>query len=329
MRIGRTRLIVALTLGLLACSLSAAGQQPTKVPRVGILSDESHLVAAKTFEAFAEGLRALGYIEGQNIAFERRYAEGENEILPDLAAELVRLQPDVILAIGTPATRAAKIATQTTPIVFARITDPIGLGFVAALARPGGNLTGVSLQARELESKRLEFLITAVPEAKRVGVLWDPRLPSGVPELREIEGAARSVNLEIVSAEVRGPDDFEPALQAMAEQRVGALIVVPGPIFTEHIHRMVDLATAARLPAMFWRKEHVEAGGLMSYGTKYSDMYRRAASYVDKILKGAKPADIPVEQPTKFELVINLNTAKSLGLTIPRNLVGLADEVIE
>jgi putative ABC transport system substrate-binding protein len=286
------------------------------------------LLGAKTFEPFAQG-QDLGWADGQNVSIERRYATGKNEALSSLAVELVRVQPDVILAVGTPATQAAKSATQTIPIVFARITDPIGLGFVAALARPGGNLTGVSLQARELEGKRLEFLITAVPDAKRVGVLWDPSLPSGGPELREIEGVARSLNLEIVPSEIRGPDDFAPALRAMAEQLVDALIVVPGPIFSEHIHWMVDLAAAARLPAMFWRKEHVEAGGLMSYGTNYSDMYRRAAAYVDKILRGAKPADIPVEQPTKFELVINLKTAKALGLTIPYTLLGLADEVIE
>ena len=329
MRIGQIRLIVAFALCVFPWSLSAIAQQPTKVARVAILSDEGPSLGVTSFEPFAQGLRDLGYVEGQNIAFERRSSEGKNEILPSLAAELVRLQPDVILAVGTPATRAAKIATQTIPIVFARITDPIGLGFVAALARPGGNLTGVSLQARELEGKRLEFLITAVPDAKRVGVLWDPSLPSGVSELREVEGVARSVNLEIVPSEVRDPNDFEPALRAMAEQRVDALIVVPGPIFTEHIHWMVDLAAAARLPVMFWRKEHVEAGGLMSYGTNYPDMYRHTAVYVDKILKGAKPADIPVEQPTKFELVINLKTAKALGLTLPYTLLGRADEVIE
>ena len=311
-----------------ACPLATRGQQPARFPRVGVLSDETPSLGT-SFGLMADGLRSLGWVEGQNIAFERRYAEEKNEILPSLAGELVRLEPDVIVAIGTAATRAAKIASETIPIVFARVSDPVGLGFVAALARPGGNLTGVSLQTRELAAKRLELLITAVPDVKRVGVLWDPRLPSGRPEIAELEGAARSLNLELFPAEVPNPDAFEPAVRAMVEQRVGALIVVPGPIFTEHIHRMVDLADKARLSPMCSRKEHVEAGCLMSYGTNYPAMYQRAAAYVDKILKGAKPADIPVEQPTMFELVINLKTAKALGLTIPPSVLGLADEVIE
>ena len=328
--IGHRRLIVAFALGLFAWSLSASAQQPTKVTLVGILSDESPSLGAKTFEPpFAQGLWDLGWMEGQNIAVERRYAAEKYEILPSLAAELVGLQPDVILAVGTPATRAAKTATQTIPVVFARISDPIGLGFVATLAQPGGNLTGVSILTRELAAKRLELLVWAIPEAKRVGVLWDPNLPSGVPELRELEGAARTLNLELIPVEVRKPDDLEPALWAIGEQRAGGLIIVPGPIFTEHVRRIVDLTGKAGLPAMFWRREHAEAGGLMSYGTNYPDMYRRAAAYVDKILKGARPDDIPVEQPTKFEFVVNLKTAKALGLTIPYTLLGRADEVIE
>ena len=329
MRMGRARLIAALALGLFAWSLSAGAQQPGKVPRLGILSDESPSLGAKTFEPFAQGLRDLGYIEGQNIAFERRYAAEDYEILPGLAAELVGLQPDAILAIGTPAAQAAKSATQTIPVVFARISDPVGLGFVATLARPGGNLTGVSLQLRELAAKRLELLITAVPSAKRVGVLWDPRLLSGDPELREIELAALSLNVELLPAELRDPDDFEPAIRVMLEQRAGALFVVPGPIFTEHIHRILDLTAGARLPTMVPRRDNVEAGGLISYGPNWPDMYRRPAAYVDKILKGAKPADLTVEQPTKFELVINLKTAKALGLDVPWFLQQRADEVIE
>jgi putative ABC transport system substrate-binding protein len=327
MRSGLTRLVVALA--IFGWSLAAHAQQPVKVPRIGILSDETPS-QAKFFEpAFAAGLRDLGWIEGQNIAFERRYAAENYEMLPSLAAELVRLQPDLILAIGTAPTRAAKIATRTIPIVFARISDPIGLGFVATLPRPGGNLTGVSVQTRELAAKRLEFLIRAVPEAKRVGVLWDPDLPSAAPELKELEAAASSFNLQLVSARVQAPDDFGLALRVIVEQHADALILVPGPIFTEHISRMLDLTAKARLPAMFSRREQVEAGGLMSYGTDYPDMYRRTSAYVDKILKGAKPADLPVEQPTKFELVINLKTAKALGLTLPYTFLGRADEVIE
>jgi putative tryptophan/tyrosine transport system substrate-binding protein len=267
--------------------------------------------------------------KGQNVAFERRYAAENSELLPGLAAELVGLRPDVILAIGTRAARAAKSATQTIPVVFARISDPIGFGLVPALARPGGNLTGVSVQTREFAAKRLELLTTAVPHAKRVGALWDPNFPPAGPLLREIEGAARSLNLELAPTAVRSPDDFQPAIRAMMEARVGALIVVNSTIFSEDIHRLPDLAVEARLPAIFASREAVAAGGLMYYGPNYPDMYRRAAAHVDKILRGAKPADIPVEQPTKFELVINLKTAKSLGLTIPLTLLGRADEVIE
>jgi putative ABC transport system substrate-binding protein len=329
MRIGRTRLVVAFVLGLFAWSPSADAQQPVKVPRVGILSDEAPLLGARTSEPFVRGLRDLGYIEGQNIAFERRSSEGKNEILPGLADELVHLQPDVILAIGAPAARAAKSATHTIPIVFARSGDPIGLGLVPSLARPGGNLTGLSILNFALDGKRLELLITAVPHTKRVGALWDPNFPPAGAELKEFEGAASSLNLELAPAGARGADDFEPALLTMVEQGVGALIVVPGLIFTEHIQRIADLTAKVRLPAMFPRREFVEAGGLMSYGTNFPDMYRRAAAYVDKILKGAKPADIPVEQPTRFELVINLKTANALGLTMPPLLLARADEVIE
>jgi putative tryptophan/tyrosine transport system substrate-binding protein len=330
MRIGRTRLILALALGLFAWSVSADAQQPTGVPRVGILSDYSPLLAAKSVEPFVQGLRDLGYVEGQNIAFEYRHGDLNNEILPSLAAELVRLQPQVILAVGTPAAQAAKGATQTIPIVFARIGDPIGMGLVPALARPIGNLTGVSLlTTTSLAAKRLELLITAVPDAKRVGVLWDPSYPAAIPEFREIEGAARSLNVELLPAEVRAADDFEQAFRTMVEQRASALIVVGVTIFFQNSQLLVDLTVKAQVPAMFYRREFVEAGGLMSYAPNYPDNIRRAAVYVDKILKGAKPADIPVEQPTKFELVINLKTAKALGLTIPPLILGRADEVIE
>jgi putative ABC transport system substrate-binding protein len=325
----RRDLLAFLGSATVACSVGARAQPPTKVARVGILSDETSSLAAKTLEPFAEGLRDLGYIEGQNIAFERRYAQEKDEILHSLAGKLVRAAPDVIVAIGTPATQAAKNASQSIPIVFARVSDPVGLGFVASLARPGGNLTGLSVQTRELAAKRLELLITAVPAVKRVGVLWDPRLRSSRPEVAELDGAARSLNLELFPAQVPRPEDFEPAIRAMAEQHADGLIMVPGPIFTEHIQWILDLTDKVHLPAMCSRKEHVEAGCLMSYGTNYSAMYRRAAAYVDKILKGAKPADLPVEQPTKFELIINLRTAMSIGLTIPPILLARADEVIE
>jgi putative ABC transport system substrate-binding protein len=296
---------------------------------VGILSDET-LTQAEAFEPFAQGLRDLGWIEGHNITFERRYAAARNEILPSLAAELVSLQPDVILAIGTGAALAAKAATQAIPIVFTRVGDPIGFGLVPSLARPGGNVTGLSLQFFDVDAKRLELLITAVPNTKRVGALWDPGFPTAGAELKQYEAAARSLSVELVPAEVRSFDDLEPALRAMAEQRAGAFVMVPGPVFlSQNKPGMADLLVKARLPSMFPRREYVEAGGLMSYGPDQNGINRRAAAYVDKILRGAKPADIPVEQPTKFELVINLKTANALGLTTPPLLLGRADEVIE
>jgi len=273
-------------------------------------------------------LQDLGWVQGQNITIERRYAEHRYETLPDLAAELVRLQPEVILAIGTGAARAAKRATQTIPIVITRIGDPVGSGLVTSLSRPGGNVTGLSILAPDLSGKRLELLTSAVPEVTRVGVLWDPSFPAARPVFKEVEAAARTLNLEIIPAEVRSPDDFEPAFQAMREKQARALIVAIG-IVGEQNKEVADLAVKARLPTMFGTREEVEMGGLMSYSPSFPDMHRREAAYVDKILKGAKPADIPVEQPTKFELVINLKTAKALGLTIPYTLLALADDVIE
>jgi putative tryptophan/tyrosine transport system substrate-binding protein len=326
MRAIQAALIVVLALGLGAWLCTADAQQPAGIARVGILSDEISS-SVEWYEPFAQGLRDLGYVEGQNIAFERRYAEGKTEILPSLATELVRLQPEVILAIGTPATRAAKSATQTIPIVFTRIADPVGFGLVSSLARPETNLTGVSDLMVETGAKRLELLNTAVPGAKRVGVLWASDYPAA--ELREIERAAQSLSLELIPIGARSLDEVEPALQAMVEQRASALIVVPAPIFGQRPQRMADLTAKARLPAMFFVKGFVEAGGLMAYGVDPAVRVRRVANYVDKILKGAKPADLPVEQPTKFELVINLKTAKSLGLAIPPLLLARADEVIE
>ena len=324
---GHLRFIVAFALGLFPWSLSASAQQPPKVPRIGILSDEGPSQASKTFELFAQGLQELGWADGRNVTIDQRYAAGKYEILSSLADELVHLQPDVIFAIGTPAARAAKATTQTIPIVFARAADPVGLGLVSSLARPGGNLTGLSLQNFEIDAKRLEFLVTAVSDAKRVGVLWDPGFRT--VGLKEVEEAARSLNLELVPAEVRRPDDFEQAVRAMLEKGASALYVLGAGIFLDHSQQLVDLTIKVRIPAMFYRREFVEAGGLMSYAASVHDMYQRAAAYVDKILKGAKPADLPVEQPTKFELIINLKTAKALGLTIPLSILARADEVIE
>jgi len=324
---GHLRFIVAFALGLFAWSLSASAQQPPKVPRIGILSDEGPSQASKTFELFAQGLQELSWENGRNVTIDQRYAAGKYEILSSLADELVHLQPDVIFAIGTPAARAAKATTQTIPIVFARAADPVGLGLVSSLARPGGNLTGLSLQNFEIDAKRLEFLVTAVSDAKRVGVLWDPGFRT--VGLKEVEEAARSLNLELVPAEVRRPDDFEQAVRAMLEKGASALYVLGAGIFLDHSQQLVDLTIKVRIPAMFYRREFVEAGGLMSYAASVHDMYQRAAAYVDKILKGAKPADLPVEQPTKFELIINLKTAAVLGLKIPPTILARTDEVIE
>jgi ABC-type uncharacterized transport system substrate-binding protein len=321
-------LIVILTFSFLVGPL-AVEAQPTKAPRVGYLSDESGSLGSASFEPIARGLRELGYLEGRNIVFENRYADGKPEVLPGLAAELVRLQVDVIVAVGTPATRAAKNATETIPIVFTRIADPVTLGLVASLARPSGNLTGVSVLTLDLAAKWLELLTEAMPGVRRVGVFWDPTFPPAALQLREIERAARLLNVELQPVEVRAAEEFEAVGRAVVSQRAQALIVVPALRFTEQRHRLAELAVQHRLPTMWYRREQVEAGGLMSYGTNFSAMYRRAATYVDKILKGAKPADLPVEQPMKLELVINLKTAKALDLTIPPTLLFQADEVIQ
>ena len=320
--------IVMLILSLLAVPRAADAQPPMKVPRVGYLSDESSSLGFASFEPIAQGLRELGYLEGHNIVFEHRYAEGKTEALPGLAADLVRLKVDVIVAVGTSATRAAKNATEMIPIVFTRIADPVTLGLVASLARPSGNLTGVSVLTIDVAAKWLELLTEAIPGVRRVGVFWDPTFPPAALQLREIERAARMLNLELQPMEVRAAEAFEAAVRAVVGQGTQALIVVPALLFAEQRHRLAELAVQHRLPTMWYRRELVEAGGLMSYGTNFSDMYRRAATYVDKILKGAKPADLPVEQPMKLELVINLKTAQALGLTIPPLLLFQADEVI-
>jgi len=325
----RREFVRSLVSAAVAWPSATLGQQPGRMPTVAILSDENPSLPAKSFEFFAQGLRDLGYLEGQNIAFEPRYGLGKNEVLPGLAVELVRLQPDVIFAVGTPATGAAKAATATIPIVFARIGDPIGLGLVSSLPRPGGNLTGVTILTNDTEGKRLEMLVTVAPDAKRVAMLWDSTFPPARAELNATEQAAQLLKLDSIAVDVHGRDEFAAAIGAMAEQHIGAVIVVPGLIFTEHIYHLADLLVQARLPAMFYRREQVEAGGLMGYGTNYPATYKRAAALVVKILKGAKPADIPVEQPTKLEMVINLKTAKALGITVPQLLLARADEVIE
>jgi putative ABC transport system substrate-binding protein len=318
--------------GLLAAPLAAEAQQAGKVYRIGYLA--SNLAASpQLHEAFRQGLRDLGYFEGRNVAIEYRDGEGKLERLPALAAELVALKVDVIVTGGgTPAALAAKQATRILPIVFTAAADPVTDGLVPSLARPGSNVTGLSLLFPELVGKRLEQFKQAVPGVSQVAVLWQP---GGLGErtemdmLKEAEVAARALGVRLLFVEARRPADFDRAFSDMTRAGAGALSVLPSPTFLYERRRLVDLAAKNRLPTVFPLREYVDAGGLMAYGPDLADMYRRAATYVDKILKGAKPADLPVEQPTKFELVINLKTAKALGLTIPPSLLRRADQVIE
>jgi putative ABC transport system substrate-binding protein len=322
--------IVTLTLSLLAAPLAADAQQAGKVPRIGFLSLTSPSDRPPLLDAFRQRLRELGWVEGQNIVIDYRYAEGRVDRLPDLAAELVRLKVDLIVAsAGTQAATAAKNATETIPIVMIYVRDPVGTGLIASLARPGGNVTGVSGSAGlELFAKQLELLKETVPKIRRVAILSNPDNAYHQLAIREVNVAARSLGVQLQLLEARGPNEFDGAFAAMAKERVGALLVLSDAIFSSHRTRLADLAARSRLPAAYGVRDSVEAGGLMSYGPSLLDSYRQAATYVDKILKGAKPADLPVEQPMKFELVLNLKTAEALGLTIPPLILFQADEVI-
>jgi putative ABC transport system substrate-binding protein len=317
--------------GLLAAPFAAEAQQAAKVARIGYLA--GNLAAFPHLpEAFRQGLRDLGYVEGRNVVIEYRDAEGKYDRLPALAAELVALKVDVILAGGTPQALAAKQATGTIPIVFAGVSDPVTSGLVASLARPGGNVTGLATLVPELVGKCLEQLKQAVPGVSRVAVLWHPGVTgerTAKDVLKRAEVAARALGVRPLFVEARGPEDFDRAFSDMTRARAGALTALPSVMFILERRRLVDLAAKNRLPAVYPWRDFVDAGGLMSYGPNIADLFRRAATYVDKILKGAKPADLPVEQPTKFELVINLKTAKALGLTIPQSLLQRADEVIQ
>ncbi len=317
------------TLGTLTATAPAEAQQPGSVPRIGTLGANPSPAIAHLWEAFRQGLRERGYVEGQNILIEHRSAEGKWERLPELAAELVRLRVSVIVAGGTPTIHAARKATQTIPIVFPVTGDPVDQGFVSTLARPGGNITGLASIAPELIGKQLQLLKEVVPKVSRVALLWNPATSSGPPQFREAEVAARALGVRLQSLTVRGPDEFEGAFLAMARERAGALLVTVDPMFLSRRTRLADLASKSRLPTVYGLREHVEAGGLMSYAANLADLFRRAAYFVDRILKGAKPADLPVEQPTKFELVINLKTAKALRLTIPPSVLIRTDHVIE
>ena len=319
---------LTLSAGLFALSLPAQAQQPAKVPRIAFLLGSSP-GADPRVEAFRQGLRELGYIEGKNIVIEWRYAEGNEDRLPNLAAELVRLNVEIIVTDGTNVTRAAKNATKTIPIVMASDADPIGNGFIASLARPGGNITGLINLLTGLSGKRLEVLKETIPGISRAGVIWNPENPSSVSAFKETQDAAQALAMQLQSLEVRGPDDFEGAFQAATKRQARALSVVSDSLMFNNRKRLLDLAAKHKLPTMHTQSLWVEAGALMSYGTSFPDLWRRAASYVDKILKGAKPADLPVEQPMKFELVINLKAAKQIGLTIPPTVVYQADKVIK
>ncbi|HEV8725398.1 MAG TPA: ABC transporter substrate-binding protein [Candidatus Binatia bacterium] len=309
-----------------------AAQQSAKVPRIAFLAGGSRSGDSLLIETFWQRMKELGYIEGKNIAAEYRFAEGAPERLPNFAAELVRLNVDVIVAPGSGAVAAKKV-TNTIPIVITYGDDPVGSGLVASLARPGGNVTGLSGFVSELGGKNLELLKEAFPSLSRVAVFWWNRVnPSGVNQdtlvLGEMKLAAGALQVTLQSLELRGIDDFEPAFSAIKKERADALIVLRNPFTATHRTRIVEFAAKSRLPAMYGDKEFVDAGGLMSYGVDVVNLWGRAATYVDRILKGAKPADLPVEQPTKFEFIINLKTAKQIGLTIPPNVLARADKVI-
>jgi ABC-type uncharacterized transport system substrate-binding protein len=321
--------VVTLALSLLVAPLTAVAQQPTHVHRIGFLAATAPAPErARNLEAFLEGMRALDYVEGQNLVMEYRSAEGQYERLPDLAAELVHLKVDVLVVPTTPAALAAKQATTTIPIVMASVHDPVGSGLVASLARPGGNITGLSNMAPELVGKQLEFLKEVLPTVSRVAVLWNPTNPSNLLMLREADVAAQALGVQLHPLEVRGPDAFDSTFAAMTSAHVGALVILGDAMFQMHRRRLAELAVMSHLPAMYGVRADVEAGGLISYGVSIPDQHRRAATYVAKLLKSATPADLPVEQPTKFELVINLKTAKALDLIIPPTLLFQADEVI-
>jgi len=320
--------VLTLSAMLFALCVPAETQQPKKVHRMGFLSSRSPDAEKSRLAAFQQGLQELGYVVGKNILVEKRYAAGQFDRLPDLAAELIRLKVDVLVTTGTPAARAAKNATDTIPIVIGNAGDPVGTGLVASLARPGGNVTGLSVLNTEVSGKRLELLKEVVPRLSRVAVLLNPANPINPLQVAEIQSAALALGVTLLPLEVKKADDIDRGFIAMKKERTGALIVLGDPLLEIHRTRLAELAVKNHLPAIYSLGPYVEAGGLMSYGTNFDDVYRRAAIYVDKILKGAKPADLPVEQPTKFEFIINLKAAKQIGLTIPPNVLARADRVI-
>jgi putative ABC transport system substrate-binding protein len=313
---------------LMVLSPPVGAQQQAKVPRVGYFTVRSKVIAPARDEAFQQALRELGYIEGKNIVIESRFADGKVDRLPALAAELVRLNPDVIVSAGPTNTQVLKEATNTIPIVMAQDSDPIGNGFVTSLARPGGNITGLSTHYPEISGKQLELVKEAIPRVVRIAILGTHTEPGARQALKEMEPAAAQFKVQLQFVEVTRSDDVPNAFRTLLKKRAEAILLLATPILNSQRKKVLELAANNRLPAIYYSAEWVDEGGLMSYGVSFTDLYRRAATYVDKILKGAKPAELPVEQPTKFELVINLKAAKQIGLTIPPNVLARADRVI-
>jgi putative ABC transport system substrate-binding protein len=313
---------------LLPLCSAVDAQQPTKIPRIGYLSTVSPAVNATRIEALRQGLRELGYMEGKNIFIEWRYAEGKVDRLPSLAAELVRLKVDLIVTAASPPTRAARELTSTIPIVMAFDDDPVGSGFVASLARPGGNVTGLSSLALEIGGKQLELLKEIIPRLSRVAILGTSTVPHYANVVKEIDVTAKALDVKVQDLDVLNASGLENAFGAASKALAGAVLVIGSPILNSHRQQIVVLAAKSRLPAIYSRPEYVQDGGLLYYGTSFPDLFRRAATYVDKILKGAKPAELPIEQPTKFDFVVNLKTAKQIGLTIPPHVLARADRVI-
>jgi ABC-type uncharacterized transport system substrate-binding protein len=326
----RIGLAVVLAVSLMLAPLAAGAQQAARLPRIGVLFASTPAATSHLLDGLRQGLREHGYVEGQHIILERRYGQAGTERMSDVAAELVRLKVDVLVAATDPATAALRQQTQTIPIVMANGTDPVGTGFVASLARPGGNVTGLSALSPELSGKRLGLLREVIPGLGRVAIIWNPDVLGAQFDYKETETAARSMRLQLQSVEVSRSADLDRAFSAVTKQRAQALIVqTPNPVLFANRSQIASFAERTRLPSMYGQKEFADAGGLITYGPNTADLWRRAATYVDKILKGAKPADLPVEQPTTFELVINLKTAKALKLTIPPTLLQRADQVIE
>ena len=325
----RRKLIIALSAAALAEPLFSFAQQPAKVYRIGLLSPFSPADTALWHQAFRQGLHDLGWIEGKNISIDYRYAEGRNDRLADFAADLVRSKVDVIVTSVTPDAAAAKKATGTIPIVMASAGDPIASGFVGSLARPGGNITGLSQMAPELAGKRLEMLKEIIPRLSRIAVLWNPEDQMSAINWNEIQLPARKLGVQLHSMEARSLKELDKLFDDAAKAHVGALVIMPNSAFVTNLKRIADLAAKHRLPSIFHITEFASAGGLIAYGPDRADLFRRAAAYVDKILKGAKPGDLPIEQPIKFELALNLKTAKALGIKIPNSILVRADKVIE